>query len=66
MRIITVATRIVQCQHHAWSSQPIGKQVTQSAYPSAEGKLTVSMLYIRKKQCLKKIHYFDFTKQRRN
>jgi hypothetical protein len=56
MRITTVAIRIVQCQVHVWSLQLLRKQVTQLAYPSAEGNFTVSMLYIRKKQDLKKIH----------
>jgi len=49
MRITTVAFRIVQCQHYVWNSQPISKQVIQSAQPSAEGKLRMCMLYIRKK-----------------
>jgi len=61
MRKTTVAISTVQCQHRAWCSQPISKQVIQSAYPSAEGKLTMCMLYSRKKQCVKKIHYFDST-----
>jgi len=61
MRITAVAIRMIQCQHHTWNSQPISKQVIQSAYPSAEGKLTTCMLYIRKKQYLKKIHYIILT-----
>jgi len=67
MRITTVAIRIIQCQHHACCSQPISKQVIQSAYPTAEDKLTMRILYIRKETIpKKKIHYFDSTKQRRN
>jgi len=53
MRITTVAIRIVKCQHHAWSLQLLSKQVTQSAYPLAEGNFIMNMLYIRKKQYLK-------------